>query len=177
MIIIYILTDQKRKKIIRNIKKLRLNIRKFNLLNQFFEYLSKTEKAVFGIDASIVSEMGNQIEKIISLRKEIQSNFLDMNRLAQKKSIFFSLKNMYSIIQDVVRKEYVNLERNFTHFQGFLEDWLQFHLKDLQNHQQEIQQIHQSLLQNKNENSEVITLLEKNFNLHLQSAKKVENSI
>jgi hypothetical protein len=44
-------------------------------------------------------------------------------------------------------------------------------MKDLQNHQQEIHQIHQSLLQNKNENAEVITLLEKNFNLHLQSAQ------
>ena len=51
------------------------------------------------------------------------------------------------------------------------------HMNDLQNHQQEIHQIHQSLLQNKNENAEVITLLEKNFNLHLQSAQKVENSI
>ena len=51
------------------------------------------------------------------------------------------------------------------------------HTKDLQNYQQEIHQIHQSLLQKSSENTEVIDLLEKNFNLHLQSAQKVENSI
>lgn len=51
------------------------------------------------------------------------------------------------------------------------------HTKDLQNYQQEIHQIHQSLSQKSSENTEVIDLLEKNFNLHLQSAQKVENSI
>ncbi len=77
----------------------------------------------------------------------------------------------------MLQNEDRDMKSNLSHFQSILTDWIQSHTKDLQNYQQEIHQIHQSLSQKSSENAEVIDLLEKNFNLHLQSAQKVENSI
>lgn len=58
-----------------------------------------------------------------------------------------------------------------------LKSWMAAHLKDLQNYEQEIHQIHQSLSKDNNKNAEVIDLLEQNFDLHLQSVQKVQNTL
>ena len=68
-------------------------------------------------------------------------------------------------------------EKDLAEFQSTLKSWMNAHMKDLQNYQQEIHQIHQSLSQKNSENADAIDLLEKNFNLHLQSAQKVQNTL
>ncbi len=151
---------------------------KFQFSCRVFQKLSDSEIAVSGIDASIIAEIAYQIQSITLLWKDAYMSFSHIINLLHKKSFFFCLQNNQNYsLEDMLQNEDRDMKSNLSHFQSILTDWIQSHTKDLQNYQQEIHQIHQSLSQKSSENAEVIDLLEKNFNLHLQSAQKVENSI
>ena len=139
--------------------------------------LIQSEQWVKWIEPVMVDQISFYINRIM-IQWNTYNKIIDNILYCAKKRFYLVIPiNPYGYIEQTIISEREKWRQDFLSIQATIKSWITTHMKDLQNHQQEIHQIHQSLLQNKNENAEVITLLEKNFNLHLQSAQKVENSI
>lgn len=126
----------------------------------------------------MVSKIAKIIAYIMKYWNQYQYNIDHIHELlSDRRRYFLKPRNPYKFVQDIINEERLRGEKDLMEFQSILKSWMTTHMKDLQNYQQEIHQIHQSLSQNNSENAEVIDLLEKNFTLHLQSMQKVQNSI
>ena len=139
--------------------------------------LIQSEQWVKWIEPIMVDKISFYINRVIKQWDEYDSTINTILHLVDKRLYLLLPKYPFAEIWLIINNEREKWRQDFLSIQATIKSWITTHIKDLQNHQQEIHQIHQLLLQNKNENAEVITLLEKNFNLHLQSAQKVENSI
>lgn len=139
--------------------------------------LIQSEQWVKWIEPVMVDQISFYINRIM-IQWNTYNKIIDNVLYCAKKRFYLVIPvNPYGYIEQTIVSERKKWRQDFLSIQATIKSWITTHMNDLQNHQQEIHQIHQSLLQNKNENAELITLLEKNFNLHLQSAQKVENSI
>ena len=139
--------------------------------------LIKSEQWVHGIEPIIISKIAKNITYVMRNWDRYQWSLDHIYKLLFQWWNYLTPRNPYKFIQDIIDEEHLRGEKDLAEFQSTLKSWMNAHMKDLQNYQQEIHQIHQSLSQKNSENADAIDLLEKNFNLHLQSAQKVQNTL